>query len=72
MNGYEAWLEKKPNVNPFKIFICLEYVHVVDEKRRKFNAKSEAFIFLIYYETLKTIGSTTPKLIKLLSLEINS
>ena len=41
MTPYEAWYEKKPNVNHFKVFGCLAYVHVPDQNRKKLDAKSE-------------------------------
>jgi transposase InsO family protein len=45
MTPYEAWYEKKPNVNHFRVFGCVAYVHVVDQKRQKLDPKSELCIF---------------------------
>lgn len=54
MTPYEAWYEKKPNVNHFKVFGCFAYDHdVVDEKIRKLDPKIEACIFINYYENTK-------------------
>jgi hypothetical protein len=33
MTPYEAWYEKNPNVNHFRVFGCVAYVNVVDQKR---------------------------------------
>lgn len=33
--SYEAWYGTKPNVNHFRVFGCLAYVHVNDELRKK-------------------------------------
>ena len=42
---YDAWYEKKPNLNQFKVFGCLSYTHVVDEIRKNLYTKSEVCIF---------------------------
>eukprot|EP00253_Pinus_taeda_P028318 PITA_28318 len=41
MTPYEATYGEKPNVNHFKVFGCLTYVHVPDQNRKKLDAKSE-------------------------------
>ena len=33
----KAWSERKPNVNHFKIFGCIAFAHVPDQKRKKFE-----------------------------------
>jgi hypothetical protein len=53
MTPYEAWYEKKPNVNHFRVFGCVAYVHVVDQKRQKLDPKSELCIFVGYSEQSK-------------------
>ena len=41
---------KKPNVKHFKVFDYLSYTCIPDENRRKLYPKSQAYIFLGYYE----------------------
>eukprot|EP00253_Pinus_taeda_P005271 PITA_05271 len=43
MISYEAWYGKRPNVNHFKVFGCLAYVHVPDHNRKKLDAKSGVY-----------------------------
>ena len=50
---YEAWFERKPNLEHFRVFGCLAYVHINDEKRRKLDAKSESYVFIGYCEQSK-------------------
>lgn len=40
MIPYEAYFKRKPNVFHFKIFGCLAYAKVVDEKRKKLDVKN--------------------------------
>lgn len=42
----EAWSKHKPSVDHFKIFGCISYAHVPDEKRKKLDNKGEKCIFL--------------------------
>lgn len=51
---YEAWYQKKPNVNHFKVFGCKVFSHVVDEKRKTIDAKGEICNFISYYEKIKS------------------
>jgi hypothetical protein len=60
MTPYEAWYEKKPNVNHFRVFGCVAYVHVVDQKRQKLDPKSELCIFLGYSEQIKAYRLYNP------------
>jgi hypothetical protein len=53
MTPYESWYEEKPNVNHFRVFGCVAYVHVVDQKRQKLDPKSELCIFVGYSEQSK-------------------
>lgn len=48
MTPYEVWYANKPNLNNFKVFNYLYYVHIPDDNRRKLDLKSEAFIFIGY------------------------
>jgi hypothetical protein len=60
MTPYEAWYEKKPNVNHFRVFGCVAYVHVVDQKRQKLDPKSESCIFVGYSEQSKAYRLYNP------------
>jgi hypothetical protein len=60
MTPYEAWYEKKPNVNHFRVFGCVAYVHVVYQKRQKLDPKSESCIFFGYSEQSKAYRLCNP------------
>ena len=59
---YDEWFENKPNVFYFKFFGCLSYVKLVDEKRNKFDSKSEACVFICYHENSKVYRFYDPKI----------
>lgn len=42
----EAWSDRKPSVDHFKVFGCIAYAHVPDEKRKKLDDKAEKCVFL--------------------------
>lgn len=42
----EAWSGRRPVVDHFRVFRCIAYVHVPDEKRRKLDDKCVKCIFL--------------------------
>lgn len=42
----EAWNGGKPDVDYFKIFDCIAYAHIPDQKRKKLDDKGEKCIFL--------------------------
>ncbi|KAL0360219.1 UNVERIFIED_CONTAM: Retrovirus-related Pol polyprotein from transposon TNT 1-94 [Sesamum radiatum] len=46
MTPEEAWNGRKPVVNYFKIFGCIAYAHIPDEKRKKLDEKAEKCVFL--------------------------
>lgn len=48
MTPIEAWSGHKPTVNHFRVFGCLCYIHVPEQKRHKLEEKSEKGIFLGY------------------------
>jgi hypothetical protein len=48
MTHEEKFTGKKPNVSHFRVFGCIAYVHVPDEKRSKLNPKAEKCIFIGY------------------------
>ena len=37
----EAWSGRKPAIDHFKIFGCIAYAHILDEKRKKLDDKGE-------------------------------
>ncbi|RVW79987.1 Retrovirus-related Pol polyprotein from transposon TNT 1-94 [Vitis vinifera] len=45
MTPEEAWSGRKPTVDHFKIFGCIAYAHVPDEKRKKLDDKGEKCVF---------------------------
>lgn len=47
----EAWTKCKPSVNHLSIFGSLCYRHIPDEKRKKLDDKSEAFMLVGYHPT---------------------
>lgn len=46
MTPEEAWSGRKPTVDHFKIFGCIAYAHIPDQKRLKLDNKGEKCIFL--------------------------
>lgn len=46
MTPEEAWSRRKPVVDHFRIFGCIAYAHVPDEKRKKLDDKGEKCVFL--------------------------
>ena len=42
----EAWSGRKPTVDHFRIFKCIAYAHIPNEKMRKLENKGEKCIFL--------------------------
>jgi transposase InsO family protein len=60
MTPYKAWYEKNPNVNHFRVFGCVAYVHIVDQKRQKLDPKSESCIFVGYSEQSKAYRLYNP------------
>ena len=53
MTPQEAWSGRKPAVDHFRIFGCIAYAHVPDEKRKKLEDKSLKCVFLGVSETSK-------------------
>ena len=45
MTPEEAWSGRKPAVNHFKIFGCIAYAHIPDQKRKKLDDKAEKCVF---------------------------
>jgi len=48
MTPKEKFIGKKPDVSHFRMFSCITYVHVPDEKRSKLDPKGEKCIFIGY------------------------
>jgi len=44
----EKFTDKKPDLSHFRVFGCIAYVHVLDEKRSKLDPKAEKCIFIGY------------------------
>ncbi len=44
----EKFTSKKPDASHFRMFSCIAYVHVPDEKRSKLDLKAEKCIFIGY------------------------
>ncbi|KAE8706195.1 hypothetical protein F3Y22_tig00110403pilonHSYRG00175 [Hibiscus syriacus] len=44
----EAWSGRKPGISHLRTFGSIAHVHVLDERRTKFDDKSESFIFIGY------------------------
>ncbi|CAL8168528.1 unnamed protein product [Prunus armeniaca] len=53
MTPQEAWSGKKPSVDHFKVFGCIAYAYILDEKRKKLDDKNEKCIFLGVSEASK-------------------
>ncbi len=45
----EKFTSKKPNVSHLKVFGCITYVHVLDEKKSKLDPKAKKCIFIGYF-----------------------
>jgi hypothetical protein len=48
MTPEKKFIGKKPDVSHLRVFGCITYVHVPDEKRSKLNPKVEKCIFIRY------------------------
>ena len=46
MTPEEAWSGSKPEVEYFRVFGCIAYAHIPDQKRRKLDDKSKKCVFL--------------------------
>ena len=56
----EAWSGNKPSVHYFRVFGCVAYVHVSDNRRSKLDAKSEKCILLGVSEESKAYRLYNP------------
>jgi hypothetical protein len=48
MTPKEKFTSKKPHVSHLRVFGCIAYVHVLDEKKSKLDPKVEKCIFIGY------------------------
>ena len=60
MTPKEAWSGRKPIVDHFRIFGCITYAHVLDEKRKKLDDKGEKYVFLGMNECFKSYKLYNP------------
>lgn len=60
MTPEEAWSDRKPTVDHFKVFGCIAYSHVPDENRRKLDDKGVKCIFLGVSEESKAYRLFNP------------
>jgi hypothetical protein len=49
----EAWTKIKPDVSHFSVFGSTSWAHILDEKRKALQPKSEKCIFVCYSEDVK-------------------
>ena len=61
----EAWSGRKPTVDYFRIFGCIAYAHIPDEKRRKLDNKGEKCIFLGVSDKSKAYKLDNPSTMKI-------
>lgn len=62
----EAWSGQRPGVDHFKIFGCIAYTHIPDEKRKKVDDKGEKCIFLSVSEQSKAYRLYNPNTKKII------
>jgi hypothetical protein len=48
MTPEKKFTGKKPNVSHLRVFGCIAYVHILDEKRSKLDPKAKKCIFIGY------------------------
>ncbi|CAL2228256.1 unnamed protein product [Prunus armeniaca] len=60
MTPQEAWSGLKPAVDHFRVFGCIAYAHIPDEKRKKLDDKSEKCVFLGVSEVSKAYKLYNP------------
>eukprot|EP01018_Ginkgo_biloba_P013621 Gb_08388 [translate_table: standard] len=57
----EAWTRAKPNIDHLRIFGCVAYAHVPDEKKSKLEDKSVKCVHIGYSEVSKAYKLFDPK-----------
>lgn len=56
----EAWSGNKPNVDHFRIFGCIGFAHIPDQRRTKLEDKAEKCVFLGVSEKSKAYRLYNP------------
>jgi hypothetical protein len=64
MKPEEKFTGKKPDVSHLKMFGCIAYVHVLDEKRSKLDPKAKKCIFIGYFLEQKGYRCFNPSIQK--------
>ena len=67
MTPEEAWSGRKPVVDHFRIFGCVAYAHIPDEKRKKLDDKGEKCVFLGVSEHSKAYKLFNPSTNKIVT-----
>ncbi len=65
MTPKEKFTSKKPDVSHLKVFGCIAYVHVPNEKKSKLDPKVEKCIFIGYFLEQKGYRCFNPSIRKL-------
>jgi hypothetical protein len=65
MTPEKKFIGKKPDVSHLKVFGCIAYVHVPDEKRSKLDPKANKCIFIGYFLNQKGYSYFNPSIRKL-------
>ncbi|RVW22917.1 Retrovirus-related Pol polyprotein from transposon RE2 [Vitis vinifera] len=65
MTPEEAWSGRKPTVDHFRIFGCIAYAHIPNEKMRKPENKGEKCIFLGVSDKSKAYKLYNPNTMKI-------
>jgi len=66
MTPEEAWSGQRPAVDHFRIFGCIAYAHIPDQKRKKLDDKREKYIFLSVSDQSKAYKLYNPNTKKIL------
>ena len=66
MTPEEAWSGLQPAVDHFRIFGCIVYSHILDQKRKKLDDKGKKWIFLGVSDQSKAYKLYNPKTKKIL------
>ena len=45
----ENFTRRQPNLAHLKVFVCIDYVHILDALHTKFDPKAEKCVFVGYY-----------------------
>ncbi|KAK8937447.1 hypothetical protein KSP39_PZI012254 [Platanthera zijinensis] len=58
---FEAWCGRKPSVKHLRVFGCVAYAHIPDQRRRKLDDRSEKCIFVGYAPASKAYKLYNPE-----------